>query len=113
MAIVRHELYLHESAAVLAGDAKKQADFLFTAAKMRLDTHEEGQDMETNNAYTSGPRHLVLGLVRWARTRGIYPSEVLVDSEDDEHYFSSEFARDVERGRMPGGAGAAPDVLFG
>ena len=115
MAVVRHEMYLHERVAALAGDAKKQAEFLFTAEKMGLETVEEGQDMETNNVFASGPRHRVLGLVRWARTRGIYPSEVLVDSEDDEDYFSSEFARDAERGRLPGEGfpGAAPEIVFG
>lgn len=111
MAIARHSVYLHERAAVLAKDAALQAEFLSTAAKMGLETNEEGQDMETNEAYVSGPRHLVLGLVRWARTRGIYPSEVLVDSGDDERYFREGFARDVRRGRLP--EGAVPDVVFG
>lgn len=111
MAIARHELYLHERVSVLAGDAKKQADFLYTAGKMGLDTNEEGQDLETNNVFASGPRHLVLGLVRWATTRGIYPSEVLVDSEDDERYFLEEFGRDVRKSRIPDGA--APSVVFG
>lgn len=111
MAIARHELYLHERVSVLAGDAKKQNEFLFTAEKMGLETVEEGQDMETNNVFASGPRHVVLGLVRWARTRGIYPSEVLVDSEDDERYFREEFRRDEERVRVP--EGATPNVVFG
>ena len=113
MAIVRHEMYLHERVSALAVDAKKQAEFLLTAEKMGLQTVEEGRDMETNDVFASGPRHRVLGLVRWARTQGIYPSEVLVDSEDDKDYFASEFARDAERGRVPGGASAAPEIVFG
>ena len=96
-------------------DAKKEAEFLFTAEKMGLETVEEGRDMETNDVFASfaGPRHRVLGPVGWARTQGIYPSEVLVDSEDDKNYFSPELARDAERGRVPGGASAAPQIVFG
>ena len=110
MAKARHSMYLHERAATLAADAALQARFLSTAEGMGLDTSEEGQDMETNEAYASGPRHLVLGLVRWARTRGIYPHEIIVDSEDDEAYFREKLAGDVrDRGVNEG---SLPEVVL-
>ncbi len=91
MPIARHEMNLRTDLRDLAKASTLRVALADKALELELEVVEEGE-AETSEIFASGPRDVVLDLVRWANANGIYPSEVLVDCDDDHAFFGEELA---------------------